>query len=74
MPVRRVDGSTRSYPPPRNVHVVGILATSTVPAPHRVAAQWTEAATLAGHVAATLDHIGILTPEFFVGPDGPVFN
>ncbi|MHA6723891.1 5-(carboxyamino)imidazole ribonucleotide synthase [Sphingomonas sp. RS2018] len=71
---RGIDGSIASYPPPLNVHVDGILSTSTVPAPPQVAAQWTEAATLAGRVAATLDHVGILTLEFFVGAEGPVFN
>ncbi|WP_326524977.1 5-(carboxyamino)imidazole ribonucleotide synthase [Sphingomonas sp.] len=71
---RGVDGTIVSYAPPHNVHVDGILATSTVPAPAEVAAQWTEAAALAGRVAAALDHVGILTLEFFVGADGPVFN
>ena len=71
---RGVDGTLASYAPPHNVHVRGILATSTVPAPTEVAAQWTEAATLAGRVAAALDHVGVLTLEFFVGADGPVFN
>lgn len=72
--VRGLDGSTVHYAPPHNVHVSGILATSTVPAPAEIAAQWTEAATLASRVAAALDHVGVLTLEFFVSPDGPVFN
>ncbi len=71
---RGLDGSITSYPPPLNEHKNGILARSTVPAPAQVAAQWTEAAALAGRVADALDHVGLLTLEFFVGADGPVFN
>ena len=29
---------------------------------------------LAGRIADTLDYVGVLGCEFFVGPDGPVFN
>ncbi|MBB5698256.1 5-(carboxyamino)imidazole ribonucleotide synthase [Sphingomonas yantingensis] len=71
---RGLDGRTVSYPPPRNVHKDGILDTSTLPAPAEIAAQWTEAATLAGRVAEALGHVGVLTLEFFAGSDGPVFN
>ncbi|MEZ0495891.1 5-(carboxyamino)imidazole ribonucleotide synthase [Sphingomonas sp. IW22] len=71
---RGIDGTIISYPPPLNVHKDGILDTSTIPAPAPVAAQWTEAATLAGRVAEALDHAGVLTLEFFAGADGPVFN
>ncbi len=71
---RGLDGRTVSYPPPRNVHKDGILHTSTLPAPAEIAAQWTEAATLAGRVAEALGHVGVLTLEFFAGSDGPVFN
>lgn len=71
---RGQDGRTVSYPPPRNVHKDGILDTSTLPAPAEIAAQWTEAATLAGRVAEALGHVGVLTLEFFAGSDGPVFN
>jgi 5-(carboxyamino)imidazole ribonucleotide synthase len=72
--VRGTNGQIVSYAPPANVHRNGILATSIIPAPAAVAAQWTEAATLAGRVADALDHVGVLTLEFFVGTDGPVFN
>lgn len=71
---RGADGTIVSYPPPLNVHKHGILDTSTLPAPAAVASQWTEAATLAGRVAEALDHVGVLTLEFFAGADGPVFN
>ncbi|MFV0623960.1 5-(carboxyamino)imidazole ribonucleotide synthase [Sphingomonas sp. ac-8] len=71
---RDADGQQVSYPPVWNVHKAGILDTSTVPAPAEVAAHWTEAAALAGRVAEALGHVGVLTLEFFCGPDGPVFN
>lgn len=71
---RGADGAITHYPPPHNVHVGGILATSTVPAPAEIASQWTEAAALAGRIADALDHVGVLACEFFAGRDGPVFN
>ena len=71
---RGTDGSITSYPPPRNEHVDGILARSTLPAPAEIAAQWTEAAALAGRIADKLGYVGVLACEFFVGADGPVFN
>jgi 5-(carboxyamino)imidazole ribonucleotide synthase len=71
---RGADGAMTSYPPPRNEHVDGILARSTLPAPAAVATQWTEAAALAGRIADKLNYVGVLACEFFVGADGPVFN
>ena len=71
---RGEDGTITHYPPPHNVHVGGILATSTVPAPAEIASQWTEAAALAGRIADALGHVGVLTCEFFAGREGPVFN
>lgn len=72
--VRGLDGALASYPPPWNEHENGILARSTLPAPAEIARHWAEAATLAGRVADALDHVGVLTLEFFATPDGPVFN
>ncbi len=72
--VRALDGSITGYPPPLNEHHDGILARSTLPAPPQVAAQWTEAAALAGRVADALGHVGVLTLEFFATTAGPVFN
>ncbi len=71
---RREDGAMTSYPPPRNEHENGILRRSTLPAPAEIASQWTEAAALAGRVADTLGHVGVLTCEFFATKNGPVFN
>lgn len=72
--VRAADGTMTSYPPPWNEHRDAILHRSTLPAPAEIAAQWTEAAALTGRIADALGHVGVLTCEFFAGPDGPVFN
>jgi 5-(carboxyamino)imidazole ribonucleotide synthase len=72
--VRGLDGTRTSYPPPWNEHRNGILHRSSVPAPAEIAAQWTEAAALAGRVADALDYVGVLACEFFATADGPVFN
>jgi 5-(carboxyamino)imidazole ribonucleotide synthase len=72
--VRARDGQMVSYPPPWNEHADAILARSTIPAPPQIASLWTEAAALTGRIADALDHVGVLTCEFFATPDGPVFN
>ncbi|AOH82969.1 5-(carboxyamino)imidazole ribonucleotide synthase [Sphingomonas panacis] len=71
---RRSDGAMVSYPPPWNEHKDGILARSSLPAPAEIAAQWGEAAALAGRIADRLGYVGVLACEFFAGADGPVFN
>ena len=71
---RGADGATAHYPPPHNVHRDAILRTSTVPAAPAILAQAGEATALACRIAATLDYVGVLACEFFVGADGPVFN
>jgi 5-(carboxyamino)imidazole ribonucleotide synthase len=72
--VRGGDGTMVSYPPPWNEHEDGILARSTLPAPAAIAAQWGEAAALAGRIADRLGYVGVLACEFFAGATGPVFN
>lgn len=71
---RGADGAMVSYPPPCNEHRDGILARSTLPAPPAIAAQWGEAAALAGRVAEQLGYVGVLACEFFASETGPVFN
>lgn len=68
------DGATAIYDSPRNEHVGGILARSSLPAPAIVARQFDEAVALARAVAERLDHVGVLTLEFFATEGGPVFN
>ncbi|KQN71689.1 5-(carboxyamino)imidazole ribonucleotide synthase [Sphingomonas sp. Leaf62] len=70
---RGVDGTVALYPSPVNVHKDGILDTSTVPAPS-IEPWRAEAEALACKVADALDHVGVLTLEFFCGADGAVFN
>jgi len=72
--VRGGDGDVRFWDSPANVHVDGILATSTVPAGPAIAAQIEEARAMARKVAEALDYVGVLTLEFFAGAAGPVFN
>ncbi|QDX26532.1 5-(carboxyamino)imidazole ribonucleotide synthase [Sphingomonas suaedae] len=72
--VRGTDGASIAYPPPHNEHEGGILARSTVPAPAAVVEQARDAAALAMAIAQRLDHVGLLTCEFFATADGPVFN
>lgn len=72
--VRGTDGDIRFWDSPANVHVDGILSTSTVPAGPFIEAQMEEARALARTVAGALGYVGVLTLEFFAGADGPVFN
>ncbi|MCW2382680.1 MULTISPECIES: 5-(carboxyamino)imidazole ribonucleotide synthase [unclassified Sphingobium] len=72
--VRGQDGTVRFWDSPHNVHVDGILATSTLPAPAVVLAQVPEARAIAARVAQALEYVGVLTLEFFAGAAGPIFN
>lgn len=66
---RSIDGSVACYDPAENVHRVGILHTSTVPAkvaPHTVDAARAAAAAIAG----ALGYVGVIGVEFFVLADG----
>lgn len=62
------DGTMRAYDTPENVHVDGILATSTVPAAITPALA-EEAVTIAGRIAEALNHVGVLAVEMFVSSD-----
>jgi len=71
---RGADGEIRFWDSPANVHVDGILSTSTAPAGERIEVQVEAARALAAQVAAALDYVGVLTLEFFASAEGPVFN
>lgn len=71
---RGQDGSVVFWDSAENVHVHGILATSTVPAGPAAQAQIEQARTLAAEVAAALDYVGVAAFEFFATDAGPVFN
>ena len=59
---------------PENVHRDGILRRSTVPASAAVLSQVEQARAMALHIADALDHIGVLTVEFFATETGPLVN
>jgi len=71
---RRVDGQTAVFPLSRNVHVGGILSTSTIPS--GLDSEILEAAqTQAQQLADGLDYVGVLAVEFFIDGDGDIlFN
>jgi 5-(carboxyamino)imidazole ribonucleotide synthase len=67
---RGADGQAVVYPIAENVHVEGILFTTTVPSPHVAAetAAKAQAATLG--IIEQLGYVGVLCIEFFVLKDG----
>jgi 5-(carboxyamino)imidazole ribonucleotide synthase len=69
-----IGGETVVWPVPENVHEAGILRSSSVPARPELAGQIESAVALARSVADRLEHVGLLTLEFFATPDGPLFN
>ena len=71
---RGEDGAVVHWDTPENRHKAGILDRSMVPAPALVLEQAAHAVALATRAAEALDHVGILTCEFFATDDGPVFN
>ncbi|MCB5425298.1 5-(carboxyamino)imidazole ribonucleotide synthase [Altererythrobacter sp. CC-YST694] len=72
--VRGLDGEVRFWDSAQNVHVGGILATSTLPASQVVLQQVAEARHFASRMAEELDYVGVLSCEFFATAEGPVFN
>lgn len=69
---RGLDGSIATFPIAENVHINGILSTSTVPA--KVSAELlVQAETLARQLAEGLDYHGVLAVEFFIDRQGQVF-
>ena len=71
---RWADGRNASWDSPENVHRDGILRRSTVPHSNSVALQAEEARFDALRIAEALDHVGVLTVEFFAAVDGPMVN
>jgi 5-(carboxyamino)imidazole ribonucleotide synthase len=66
---RSIDGQIAAFDVTQNVHVGGILHTSTVPASiHRALEQTAIAQATA--IATALDHVGVLAVEFFVTKAG----
>ena len=71
---RWADGRHAVWDSPRNEHHGGILHLSTVPCGDAVAAQIDEARAATLQIAEALDHVGVLTVEFFASTDGPLVN
>jgi 5-(carboxyamino)imidazole ribonucleotide synthase len=71
---RDPDGKTITWDLPLNDHENGILRRSTVPAPDSVTRHAEEAVRVAASIADKLDHVGVLTVEFFASADGPLVN
>lgn len=71
---RWADGRHIFWDSPQNEHGDGILRRSTVPCSDAVARQIPEARNAALRIAEALDHVGVLTVEFFASSDGPLVN
>ena len=67
-------GETSSFPLTRNRHEGGILRSSTVPAGPEIETMGGEASAIARAIGEALDHVGVLTVEFFATTEGPVVN
>ena len=71
---RWADGGHKFWDSPENEHRDGILRVSTVPCSTAAAGQVEEARAAALRIAEALDHVGVLTVEFFASADGPIVN
>jgi 5-(carboxyamino)imidazole ribonucleotide synthase len=71
---RWADGRHLFWDSPENVHGGGILRHSAVPCGDLVAVQVAEAREATLRIAEALDHVGVLTVEYFASPDGPMVN
>ena len=63
--VRSARDETAAYPLVENTHIDGILARTDAPAPHIEGAMQRDAEQRVAALAARLDHVGVLTVEFF---------
>lgn len=68
------DGDASAFPLARNHHEGGILRISTVPAGPDIDAMAGAAIAAARAIEDALDHVGVLTVEFFACADGPIVN
>ena len=71
---RWADGRHVFWDSPQNDHRDGILQLSTVPCGDAVAAQIEAARAATLRIAEALDHVGVLTVEYFASADGPLVN
>jgi 5-(carboxyamino)imidazole ribonucleotide synthase len=71
---RARNGEVRTFPATLNEHRAGILHRSTVPAGTAIEVHLDKARAVAGAIVQALDHVGVLTVEFFACPEGPIVN
>lgn len=71
---RSPDGQVACWEPIENFHLNGILKQSTVPAANPVAVNAEAAERAAKMIADRLEHVGVLTVEFFATRSGPIVN
>ena len=71
---RWADGRHVFWDSAENEHREGILRRSSVPASETVADQVREAREAAIRIAEALEHVGVLTVEFFASREGPLVN
>ena len=71
---RGPNGGHAFWDSPENVHRDGILRHSRIPCGPTIAGQVEQARAEAGRIADALDHIGVLTVEFFASGEGPLIN
>jgi 5-(carboxyamino)imidazole ribonucleotide synthase len=62
------------WPVSRNIHEGGILRRSEIPPGPPIEEQEAEAVKVAAMLADRLDHVGVMTVEFFACAEGPVVN
>lgn len=70
---RGLGGDVACFDPGENVHVDGILRTTTVPA-RLSTSQRMDAVLLAANILNALDYVGVMAVELFVTPQGLVVN
>ena len=70
---RSADGAVACFDPGENVHVDGILRTTTVPA-KLTPSQRTDAVLIAARILNELDYIGVMGVELFVTQQGLIVN
>jgi len=70
---RGTDGAVACFDPGENVHVDGILRTTTVPA-KLTPSQRTDAVLIAAKILNALDYVGVMGVELFVTPQGLLVN
>jgi 5-(carboxyamino)imidazole ribonucleotide synthase len=70
---RNPDGAVACYDPGENIHVDGILSTTTVPAKLTPSLR-TDAVLLAARILNALDYVGVMGVELFVTPKGLIVN